>query len=153
MLNETDRRGFRKLAEKYKNSCIAVLQKEQEIRGLAEKCGARTDCRKLAKIILPLPDPSLVRTQLIQRYYELTDEPPVELGSWPPLEEKTQIAADALASTYDRLLKEKRRLHDEVFNLANERGVFENLNKTEQLLDERPRSEEPAPFLYPQQSM
>ena len=126
MLSESDREEFKKLAASYMNALSALNHKDDEIYRFAETCGAFEDWRVLAKFILPPPDLCRARSHLIRKYYELRDEPPLGLGEWPPLERKTQIRINTLASAYERLLKEKRRLHDEILGLAEERGVLED---------------------------
>lgn len=39
-----------------------------------------------------------------------------------------------MASAYERLLNEKRRLHDEILGLAEERGVLEDEDSLEEIL-------------------
>ena len=41
---------------------------------------------------------------------------------------------NTLASAYERLLNEKRRLHDEILGLAEERGVLEDEDSLEEIL-------------------
>lgn len=134
MLSESDREEFKKPAASYMNALSTLEHKEDEIYRFAKTCGAYADWRVLAKIILPLPDPSRARSQFIRKYYELREELPLGLGEWPPLERKTQIRINTLASAYERLLNEKRRLHHEILGLAEERGVFEDEDSLEEIL-------------------
>lgn len=134
MLSESDRKEFKELTTSYMNALSALEHKEDEIYHFAETCGAYEDWRVLAKIILPLPDPSRARSQLIRKYYELREEPPLGLGEWPPLERKTQIVINTLASSYKRILSERHRLHHEILGLAKERGVFEDEDGLEEIL-------------------
>lgn len=134
MLSETDRKDFKELIEEYESTLSPIYKNEREIRDFVESCGASTDPCKLAKIIQPLPDPSFVRRQLIQKYYELADEPPIDINELPPLDRKTQIATDTLASAYSRLLNEKDHLQREIFNMAKERGVFNDIDSLEEVV-------------------
>ena len=76
----------------------------------------------------------MVRRQLIQKYYELADEPPIDVNELPPLDRKTQIATDTLASAYSRLLKGKDQLQSKIFNMAKERGVFNDIDSLEEVV-------------------